>query len=124
MNNNIRHNLSTIAIMGFAALSSLYIESKSQTLEEKLKLYFISHAIITASLITRFITETSVLDKDSRQYKKELKPSKNISFFHNNRKIHSDSDIYSDSDSDIDIDSVSDSVSDIDGEMSEELTIN
>ena len=118
MNNNIRHNLSTIAIMGFAALSSLYIESKPQTLEEKLKLYFISHAIITASLITRFIIEASVLDKDARQYKKEIKPSKNISFFHNNRKIHSDSDIYSDSVSD----SVSDS--DIDSEMSEELTIN
>ena len=60
------HNLSTIGIIGFVALSILYVESKSQTPEEKQKLYFISNIIITAALISRFIIE-DVISRPSKE---------------------------------------------------------
>jgi hypothetical protein len=87
--NNKHHNLSTMAIIGFAVLSTLYVESKSRTPEERQKLYFISRTIITATLLTRFIIEDVISRRSTNNQPKEQPQA--TSAFRGAKERHSDS---------------------------------
>ena len=76
--NNRNHKLSTMAIIGFAVSSTLYVESKSRTPEERQRLFFNFHAIITAFLITRFIVEASVSRTSKEKQVQKKQQHKNI----------------------------------------------
>ena len=75
-NNNNYHHLSTIAIMAFAVLYPLYVESKPRTPEERHKLYLFAYIIITATLLNRSIIEASTSRRSIDNQPKELPQTK------------------------------------------------